>query len=58
MLGKAGGQVRVMVLDRHEIDPRAFECVLARQVLGVQIVRHDPRLDREQPLEMLDALDE
>ena len=58
VLGQARGQVRVVVLHAHEIDIRALERELRRQVLGVQVVGDDLGLHREQPLEVRDARDE
>ena len=56
MLGQAGGEVRVVVLDAHRLDVLALERVLGGEVLRVQVVRDDLRLDREEPLEVLDPL--
>ena len=58
VLGQAGGQVGVVVLDADQLDVVALERVLGRQVLGMQVVGDDLRLDREQPLEVLDPLEE
>jgi hypothetical protein len=58
VLGKARRQVSVMVLHREQ--PHAVELVrvLRGEVLRVQVVGHDLRLDREQALEVLDPLSE
>ena len=56
VLGQAGGQVGVVVLDRDVLDALARERVRGREVVGVQVVRDDLRRDREQPLEVRDAL--
>ncbi len=56
VLGQAGGEVGVVVLHADELDAVALERVLRREVLGVQVVGDDLGLDREQPLEVLDAL--
>src|SRR5580692_11631139 len=48
----------VVVLHADEVDPEEFEGVLRRQVVGVQVVGHDLRAHREQPLQMLDPLGE
>ena len=56
VLGQARGEMGVVVLHAHELDPVEFECVLGREILGMQVVGHEFRLDREQPLEVGDAL--
>ena len=56
MLGEAGRQVRVVVLDREVLDALALEGVLGREVLGVHVVDDELGLDREQALEVLDAV--
>ena len=48
--------MRVVVLDADELDPVELECVLGREVLGMQVVGDELRLDREQPLEVRDPL--
>ena len=58
MLGEAGGEVGVVVLDGDRLDPVALERVAGRQVVGVQVVGDDLGLDREQALEVLDPLAE
>ena len=58
VVGQAGGDVRVVVLYPLQVDSVELDGVLGGQVLGVQVVRHDPRVDVEQPAEVLDALGE
>jgi hypothetical protein len=48
--------MRVVVLHADELDPVELECVLGREILGMQVVGDEFRLDREQPLEVGDAL--
>jgi len=51
----------VMVLDAGQLQPagvRQPRRVAGRQVIGMQVVRDDLRLDAEQPLEVLDPLGE
>src|SRR5207342_2028870 len=57
VVGQAGGDVRVVVLDAFGGQVQ-LERVLGGQVLRVQVVRHDLRVDVEQPAEVLDALGE
>ena len=45
-----------MVLDADVLDPLALERVLRREVLRVQVVGDDDGIDREEALEVLDAL--
>ena len=49
-------KVSVMALHPHQVHAVALERVLRCQVLGVEVVRHDRRLDGEEPLEVLDSL--
>jgi hypothetical protein len=44
----------VVVLHALQLDPVQLGRVLGRQVLGVQVVGDDLRLDREQPPVVLD----
>ena len=55
MLGQAGGEVRVVVLDGDELDILALERVARGEHVGVEVVRDDLGAHREQPLEALDA---
>ena len=50
--------MRVVVLDAVQVDAVEVERVLGGQVLRVQVVGHDLRVDVEQPAEVLDALGE
>ncbi len=43
VLGQAGGEMGVVVLDADELDVVELERVLGRQVVGVQIVRDELR---------------
>ena len=45
----------VVVLHADRLHALECLCVLGRQVLGMEVVRHGLRLDREQPLEVLEA---
>ena len=54
MLGEAGGEVRVVVLDRDRLDALARERGARREVVGVLVVDDDLGRDREQALEVLD----
>ena len=56
VLGQSRGQVRVVMLHADQLDALALERVLGRQVVRVQVVGDDLRLDREEPLEVLDPL--
>ena len=56
VLGQAGGEVGVVVLDADELDALALERVRGRQVVRMQVVGDDRGRDREQPLEVRDAL--
>ena len=58
VLGQARGEVGVVVLDADVLDALARQRVGRRQVVGVQVVGDDLRRDREQPLEVRDALGE
>jgi hypothetical protein len=58
VIGQAGGDVRVMVLDPEQVHVGQVERVLGGQVLRMQVMGHDLRVDVEQPAEMLDALGE
>ena len=55
VLGQAGGEVSVVVLDRDALDALAGERVGGRQVVGMQVVGDDLGRDREQRLEVRDA---
>ena len=57
VVGQAGGDVRVMVLHAAGVHVEV-ESVLGGQVLRVQVVGDDLRVDAEQPAEVLDALGE
>ena len=50
--------MRVVVLDALQIHAVQLDGVLGGEVFGVQVMRHDLRVDVEQPAEMLDALGE
>ena len=52
VLGQRGGEVGMVVLDADVLDALALERVCGGQVAGMQVVRDDAWLDREQPLEM------
>jgi hypothetical protein len=56
VVGQAGGDVRVVVLHAVQVHAVEVERVLGGQVLRVQVVGHDLRVDVEQPAEVLDAL--
>ena len=56
VLRKACGEVRVVVLDARQLDAVELERVGRRGVVGVQVVGDERGLQREQPLEVLDAL--
>ncbi len=62
MLSKARREVRVVVLDADELQlgivVRPLQRVPGREVVRVEVVRDHSRLDREEPLEVLDALAE
>ncbi len=58
VLRKAGGQVGVVVLDGDALDALPLERIAGRQVVGMEVVGDEGRLDGEQPLEVLDALAE
>ena len=58
VLGEAGGQVGMMVLDRDRLEFRTLERVLRRQVLGVKVVGDDRGLYSEQAREVLDPVAE
>ena len=58
VLGQARREVRVVVLHADELDVLALERVGGREVVRVQVVRDDLGRDREQPLEVRDALAE
>ena len=55
VLGQHRRQVGVVVLHAHVGDVLAGERVGRRQVVGVQVVGHDLRRDREEPLEVRHA---
>ena len=56
VLGETRCEVRVMVLYADQLHSLPIECVSRRQVVGVEIMRDDLRLDGEQPLEVPDPL--
>ena len=56
VLGQAGCEVGVVVLDADRPHALAFQRVPRREVVGVQVVHDDFGRDREQALEVLDAL--
>ena len=58
VVGQAGGDVRVVVLDGDPLDAVQLERVLGRQVLRMEVVRDDLGGDVEQPAEVRDALGE
>ena len=62
VLSKARREVRVVVLDADELQlgivVRPLHRVPRREVVRVEVVRDDARLDREKSLEVLDALAE
>ena len=58
VVGQAGRDVRVMMLDADQVHPGQLGSVLRGQVLRVQVVRDHLGGDVEQPPEVLDALGE
>ena len=58
VVGQAGGDVRVVVLDPRQVHPVQVQGVLGGQVLRVQVVGHHLGLDAEQPSVVLDTLRE
>ena len=63
VVGEAGGDVRVMVLHADELNAGQFtisqvDRVRRGQVVRMQVVRDELRLDVEEALEMLDAIGE
>jgi hypothetical protein len=56
VVGQAGREVGVVVLDRDALDALARERVCGRGVVGLQVVRHHLGGDREQPLQVPHAL--
>ena len=56
MLGQAGGEVGVVVLNGDRLDAVALERVPGREVVRVEVVDHHLGRDREEALEVGDAL--
>ena len=56
MLGEAGGEMRVVVLNPRQANALALLRIRGRAVVGMQIVGHDGGIDGEQPLEVRDPL--